>query len=177
MTRKFDPRKFDPTAQRNFFESLESEHGFNAKQFAAYAYLDGKPLDPRQAYRLMRGEAKLATETTASLTTLYPSRVVADLVSDYASQCTDRLTCLVVHRGHSDLDVNGVDALQRVADFLHDRVTHKADGLITQEEKDKEIGDVKAAFRVLQQLLSDVVSQPVTERHQAKAPRLAKEIA
>lgn len=75
-----------------------------------------------------------------------------------------------------DIEGGVTDNLRELADFLDLRTTHRADGVVTVEEKENERRRVAAMIRKLHGVMQGVVQQKTTTRKHAHMPpaRLAR---
>jgi hypothetical protein len=129
-------------------------------------------INERQADFFERLEADLTVEM-AKLMLQHAPESIADALSDYIHEGTDRLTIdTAAHTDAQDFHANLAETLKALGDVAAKRATDAADGQITLEERDGEVALCKRAIRLVAKLNTSIANTPIGVRQKAKVPAL-----
>jgi hypothetical protein len=151
--------------QADFFERLEAQSKGMPDEFGTKDLARWANLGERQARRVIVGEADLTCEM-ANLILRHAPESIADALSDYLHEGTDRLSIDVAVTAQ-DFNAHMGDSLKALGELLQHHTADAADGVLTESEKDRQIAICNQAMRLVAKMKTAIANTPIGTRRKA----------
>lgn len=148
---------FFSDAQVVLFDRLVTVHGLTVKTFARDAGITCE----RTARRVMAGESPLTAAQVQSFAARHENPAAVGELLDHVLDGTGLMAMDLSGETSGGIDLAAVAALQQVTEFVRMRVSHQADGKVSQAESDEQRAQINLAIRTLIGLRHDLEASRV----------------